>query len=459
MSRAESLTQSQTNALNSYSLGFAVTFGLIIAAVIITLFQYPGDINGLRAPVLSFHSVGRGVINNDTHQVTATEVHVGILDKSPESPMSSTGPWPIDQPAPSPLPAYFQISSTQDERQGDEKQAKTTKEYSTNIDGFGNSSNSSNSYLFTGTLTPALSPGPCKPDTTFRGRDWYADYASRVRKVRPFPSCPECIRSEAKSVWSMADACPRWWHATPQRIYADLPFRKWNEERLRPQKHVFSEVRPCKDFGQKSVPPGKCSASFQKLFDALDRVRAVYFPRSGTELGIVRGSTLLSADGDLDIYVDMPQRKLLEALKKELSPEPKLNGNEKTAEVHWFAQSGCPTVHMVYNDWISGELQHTDTVAADLCRCKMDSVELFCHRDGVKRMYTQYGPSWNVSLGIKQVDMPGWAQSHKSHSWVVSMRKKLKSLVAGKTGVIETVEGTDDPMALAQLNVLFDHIQ
>jgi hypothetical protein len=307
---------------------------------------------------------------------------------------------------------------------------------------------SADSYALPSGYAPAVPLGPCEPDTALREHDWYNAYAERVRMVRPIPDCPGC---------SMKSACARWWHSTPQRIYADLPVRKWNEERLRPKQHVFGEVRPCKDFGQKSVPSGRCSAPFQKLFDALDRVRAVYFPRSGTELGIVRGSMLLSADGDLDIYVDMPQRKLLEALKKELSPEPKLNGNGKTAEVHWRAQSGCPIVHMVYNDWISGELQHTDTVAADLCRCKMDSVELFCHRDGVKRMYTQYGPSWNVPLGIKQVDMPFWAQSHKSHSWVVSMRKKLKSLVSGKTGVIETVEGTDDPMALAQLNVLFDH--
>eukprot|EP00946_MAST-07B_sp_MAST-7B-sp1_P005150 g5150.t1 len=261
---------------------------------------------------------------------------------------------------------------------------------------------SSDSYLVEREWAPAVPLGPCQPDVTFREYDWYPAYADMARS-------------------------------------------------LRPKGKLVSDYEQCEDFGQESKPLLSCSTEYQKLFNALDKIRAVYFPRSGTELGIVRQSELLAADGDLDIYVDIPSRTLSELLGKELSPAPRVTGGE----VHWRARSGCAEVHLVYNDWVTNMLQRrSSTSADDLCRCKMNSIDLFCHRDGVMRMYKQYGPSWRVPLGVKQVDMPGWAKAHKSHAWVSKLREKLDSLKNPKTGVIEKVEGFDDPLILAQLNVL-----
>ena len=93
------------------------------------------------------------------------------------------------------------------------------------------------------------------------------------------------------------------------------------------------------------VAETKCGAKHRTMFEALDRLRVVYFPRSGTELGVVRGSHYLSADGDLDLFVDMPQQMLLDKLRNELSPAPHLDGSGVGAEVHWKNPDACRTRH------------------------------------------------------------------------------------------------------------------
>lgn len=42
----------------------------------------------------------------------------------------------------------------------------------------------------------------------------------------------------------------------------------------------------------------------------LDDLGVIYFVRSGTELGLVRDSKF-TADTDIDIFVDMPSKKLV----------------------------------------------------------------------------------------------------------------------------------------------------
>ena len=306
-----------------------------------------------------------------------------------------------------------------------------------------------------GDKPPPIPLGPCVPDAAVAAR--WPEYGLAVRSVRALPPCTTCKDPTADE----RKACARWWHATPQREYTDLPLRTWSGV-LRSTNWT---APPC-SFGQASRTEHKCAASHRQLVAALDALRVVYFPRSGTELGLVRDGQLLGTDGDLDIHVDMPQTMLHAQLKPLLTPPPHLEGSGVTAEVHW-AVPGCPEAHLVYNDWISDELRHRAT-PADLCACRLNSVEMLCHRDGVQRMYTQYGPSWKVPLGFKQLDMPGWAASHRAHKWIQSMRAMLSGMVIQNTGWIEAdaVEALMpkrstapvDPLILAQLNVLYRSI-
>lgn len=288
----------------------------------------------------------------------------------------------------------------------------------------------------------------CEPDARFNSTEWYSEYAARVRAVRP----PSPYYGSKNN-----DFCHRWWHTNQQPSYHVLPLRVWSGV-LKPE-HL--RVPPC-TFGQAALPKHRCNSEFRALFRALDSLRVVYYARSGTELGIVRGGGLLGSDGDLDFYVDMPSKLLHDKLQGALSPKVFLSGTGESQEVHWNAP-GCPVVHMVYNDWIAfNELAQP----SDLCTCLINSINLTCHRDGQNRMYTQYGPSWLVPLGLKQMDMPYWASTNKKHHWVKKMRSKLKSMVEPTTGHIEAevvralltdnipVDSKDMSLILAQLNVI-----
>ena len=169
----------------------------------------------------------------------------------------------------------------------------------------------------------------------------------------------------------------------------------------------------------------------------------------------------LSHDGDVDIFVDMPQEKLLPALKKRLSLAPYLSGKITLdwAEVHWKVR-GCSTVHMVFYDWISDETvklfgppKHEDT-----CTCYMNSIPLSCHKQAVQRMYIQYGPSWRVPLKAKDLDAPHYARQSNIVKKLEQMKSKATGIVyeSAVTALDPNVKYTEKEMELilAQLNVL-----
>jgi len=299
------------------------------------------------------------------------------------------------------------------------------------------------------------SRSPCQPDQRFNTSDWYKMYATRVRSVQERHSCIDCIFH----ISSMKDNCARWWHSTPQRSHPDYSPRIWNGV-LRPNNQNINKCA----FGQNFRPASQCAASYQYFFRVLDNMRVIYFPHSRTELGIIRNSSHINSDEDIDLYVNMPHNILHEKLKTFLEPDPTISVNGDMAEIHW-KKSNCPTVNMVHRDWMSDELQ-TSAKPENLCSCMRNSIELLCHKDGPKRMLTQYGPSWRLPLGVKLLDVPYWAQTHKSDPWSKDLISKLRTMVDQTTGRIEIKNvwsfmteigsdmGVEIPLVLAQLNVL-----
>ena len=246
-------------------------------------------------------------------------------------------------------------------------------------------------------------------------------------------------------------------YSTPQYKFDELPHRALN---WKPDIAPSNFTRPkCEDFGQKVVRKTRCSKAHETLWRYLDKHGILYFPRSGTELGVVRRSSYLTSDGDLDIFVDMPQAKLVKLLHV-LTPSPRSDGNLKDVktETHWKV-AGCPAVHMVFNDWMADEMsaQFGRPTHHSTCECMMNSAKMTCHKRARYRMYVQYGPTWRVPLHAKQLDMPRLARGH-------NIKAKLLKM-ASKDGVIyeEAVRALDETvkygeeemeMILAQLNVL-----
>ena len=73
----------------------------------------------------------------------------------------------------------------------------------------------------------------------------------------------------------------------------------------------------------------------RSLFEALDKLQVIYYARAGTELGIIRGSSYIAKDGDIDLFIDMPPEMLYKELKGTLKPAPVLNRKSKTVKDPW----------------------------------------------------------------------------------------------------------------------------
>ena len=71
---------------------------------------------------------------------------------------------------------------------------------------------------------------------------------------------------------------------------------------------------PCVGFGRKVVHRTPCGDLHEPVWRTLDNLGIVYFPKVGSDLGAVRNSAYLSSDGDMDVYVDMPQKALLKEM-------------------------------------------------------------------------------------------------------------------------------------------------
>ena len=176
----------------------------------------------------------------------------------------------------------------------------------------------------------------------------------------------------------------------------------------------FVTIPKC-NFGTAVGSRHACSPIWEKLFNELNKIGAVWFVRSGTELGVVRKSELLEVDGDIDIFVDIPTKKLYNKIKH-------LGVHVSDKEVH-LSTAICPEIHtcMVYSDWMLNQM-YSEATHQDICSCMMNNIETHCHKKAPDRMYNQYEPSWEIPLGIKALDMPYWAKTNSKQ--VTRMKAK-----------------------------------
>ena len=161
--------------------------------------------------------------------------------------------------------------------------------------------------------------------------------------------------------------------------YYRYPTPKLDSEELLRRRNTWKPNLPppnykrkkCPHFGQENVTATYCSQYHEVLWRELDKKGIVYFPRAGTELGIVRGSTYLSSDGDIDVFVDMPQEKLFKELVGVLSPLPEQSGDFKDVfpKSTGRYQSVRPSICYFMTSWrtarpLSSNVRHTNRHAS-----------------------------------------------------------------------------------------------
>ena len=61
---------------------------------------------------------------------------------------------------------------------------------------------------------------------------------------------------------------------------------------------------------------------------------------------------------------------------------------------------------------------------------------MLCHKSGFNRMFTQYGPSWIIPIGVKNLDLPHLQKN-------VDMRQLAKSVINPETGAVSKSKITE----------------
>lgn len=289
--------------------------------------------------------------------------------------------------------------------------------------------------------------------------EWFPKFAALLASQAERPPAPAFLLTKAKlasepNEWS----CFRFWYQTPHFNYhfAEPRSKTW----VAPLK-VNTVVPQCAPIQEKRTASELCLNSLRPLFKLLEGI--VYHPLSGTELGFARIGTD-AKDTDIDIFVDVPPKKLA-VLLQTLSPKPYVSGNGYTAELHWKPRDCGTAVHMQFNDRIADEIGNR-TSASDLCICTWKSISgsefpLYCHNNARYRMEVQYGPSWWLPVSIKNLDMPYWGYTHRSHQWMRQAAVTLKKLRKAGKGLITRSDlpdvipdYADEAAVLAQLNFM-----
>ena len=134
----------------------------------------------------------------------------------------------------------------------------------------------------------------------WRGDCLFPSYLSYKLQKQPwFPKYLhhlERVKLPTEDAESRSTNCARWWHHTPHTPYQKLPHRKNSWKKNNPtlwRENITRRRKPHKrvkcGFGQKLVASTRCGSLHEVLWVMLNKMGVVYFPRAGTELGIVRG--------------------------------------------------------------------------------------------------------------------------------------------------------------------------
>jgi len=266
----------------------------------------------------------------------------------------------------------------------------------------------------------------CKPEYRpgYKSTPWYSMYVKRVKSIKPFAPCDNCIDEQTSATWK-AKVCSRWWESNTQRVWED------RKDRIVSSKTYNGTVANC-PFGQDIKPRHRCSEHFEKLFGLLNKHGIVYFPTDGTALGIARDSAYITADGDIDIYLEYPASLLKELLKKigmHVSIQTYGSGHAHNTNYANIYSGTCMSTTLQMNQRYVHAIA---SQASDMCRCYMNGIELRCHKKSVERMYWQYGPSWRMSIaGAKKLDEPRYcyrSNPNQEYGWCPRAKQAMDAL-------------------------------
>ena len=295
-----------------------------------------------------------------------------------------------------------------------------------------------------------------------RQTSWYPLWEKQVNAVN-LENCPE---------GGERLCCSRWWHDSPQSEYYSKLAKPYT-----PKPDVPLRTRAeCSFQNKERGYSSECGMRLETVFGELDKLGVVWFIQDGTEMGAVRKSSLMSADEDIDIFVNLPSiNDLIE--KFESKTDFQLTLKFHNTSTFWNLEGkkkrggpinvGCSRLHIYVLDWMLREMK-MQPLFQDTCTCYIDSIPVSCHKNAEKRLFIEFGPTWKIPIPIKNLENPLWLIDNAVVRRTNHAREILKSL-APTTGVIDaktiraidpSIEIQEDemPFILAHLNVVKDLI-
>ena len=302
---------------------------------------------------------------------------------------------------------------------------------------------------------PKLSP-------QLKNTSWYRIWEEKVKLVN-LTNCPKGAKRMC---------CSRWWNSQPQSQYypkPPIPYPPAIGKPLTSRPDCAFQIN-----GNERGSMSNCAARLKPVFEELDKLGVVWFIQDGTEMGVVRNSTVMSADEDIDLFVNLPS---LKEFREKFGNKTEYREYGSWRSTCLFMKGNgtfspkdpinlrCNKLHVYILDWMLREMK-MEPRFEDTCTCYIDSVPTSCHRDAEHRMFLQFGPTWKIPIPIKNLNNPTVFQNNPGNYRTKNARKVLKAIASSSSsGIISeeevrkldpTIEISKDemPFILAHLNVI-----